>query len=100
MSEEVYSDSLSEALGRLQREKRGKGRLPDPPDREGLPADQATASPAGGGNASGYVSPLTQVSAGSTMLRKISSDGFLVYEYPETVTYEDAEGRELVFVRG
>jgi len=75
--------------------------LKDPAPAKPIPGARGVGQPTAGTESSGggIVSPLTEIARGSTMLQITSSDGFFVFEFPKSVTYEDAVGTEIEFIR-
>ena len=93
---------LGEAIERLLPRKRGKGLLPDPPERDGIGVAVSEAVPAGAepGSGGGVTSPLIeQAYAGSTYYSLVSSDGLFVFEFPDQTEYidDDGAGDSIVF---
>jgi len=89
-------------IDRLSRRQRRQaeplGQLPSP---TGVPKSRAEAIPAGGSSAegsSGIASPLSEVGRSQVAYTLTSSDGMFVIEYPSEITYNDADGREVVII--
>lgn len=86
--------SIQEQLERLTGKKRGKGRLKPAAARGAIPADTVTVYPsASSPGGAGVAWPLVeQPYTGSTFYSLRSSDGFIVFEYGHTTTYQDGSG--------
>ena len=91
---------LTETIQKLVNPKRGKGRLPPAPAREGIAEAKSESVPNSKAPSSGGIaSPLTeQLYDGLTFYNLTSSDGFIVFEYPDQTEYIDFDGQTIVFV--
>ena len=95
MEERTPAD-LPKKLRRIVLPERGKGLLPEAPQRPALPESKAEAVPDGGNPSSpggGRVSPdVEQPYAGSTYYYIYSSDGLTTFEFGHEVTVIDDDG--------
>lgn len=85
--------TLADAIERLTKKKRGRGRLDPAASRDAIGVSVAEAVPTATEPGSGVVSPLVeQAYAGATFYSFTSSDGLFVFEFGDQTDYIDDDG--------